>query len=195
VTLTGTVRPRRVLTRGTGRPGHGLYVTGSVGAAFAGLLWLQQHPSLDQPPDAMAECVRRYRRPDARLRVGQLAARTRAASACMDLSDGLADAVRQVAEASGTGARIDGEAIPLSPAAAAVFLERGHDPVHSAVAGGDDYELLFAVPPRRRRAFESLRGLARGVSITRIGELTQDPALVLNQPTGDEALPEGFSHF
>lgn len=195
VTLTGTVRQRRILKRDGGRPGDGLYVTGTVGAAYAGLLWLKQHPTLDEASGELAECVQRYRRPDARLRVGRLAARTRAASAGMDLSDGLADAVRQVAQASGTGARIEGSTVPIPPSAATLFLERELDPVRSAVAGGDDYELLLAVSPRRRRAFEALAGLARGVPITRIGELTKEPALVLALAAGDEALPEGFAHF
>ncbi len=57
----------------------------------------------------LAECVARHRRPEPRARLGALLGRTRAARACMDLSDGLADAVRQIAEASGAGAKIDAE--------------------------------------------------------------------------------------
>ena len=199
LTLTGTVPPRRVLTRGGARPGDELYVTGSVGAALAGLRWLQAHPTLDVPgassPAGIAECVRRYRRPEARLRAGRLLGSNRVASACMDLSDGLADAVRQVAEASGTGARIDGASVPVPEAAAAVFTGLGADPVRAAIEGGDDYELLVAVPPKRRRALEAVRRLARGLPLTRIGELTKEPALVLIARDGRQPLPEGFAHF
>jgi thiamine-monophosphate kinase len=196
ITMTGSVRPRRALTRAGGRPGDELYVTGSVGAALAGLLWLRDHPVLDTPEEpGLATCVLKYRRPEARVRIGHLLSANRVASACMDLSDGLADAVRQVAEASGTGARIDTSALPVPGAAAAVFAARGEDPEVAAAKGGDDYELLAAVPPRRARALEAVRKLARGVPLTRIGTLTKETPLILAHPGGDRSLPEGFAHF
>jgi len=196
VTATGNVRPRRVLTRSGARAGDALYVTGSVGTALAGLMWLRDHPSVEEPGDPeLAECVRRYRRPVPRIRIGTLFGRNRAASACMDLSDGLSDAVRQVARSSGTGARILGEQLPVIGAARAVFEGRGKDPFRAATEGGDDYELLLAVPPRKKRAAEALQRLSRGVSLTLIGELTKDPRTVLVRGGHEEELPQGFSHF
>jgi thiamine-monophosphate kinase len=198
VTLTGSVHARRILTRAGGGPGDHLYVTGTVGAAAAGLLWLKEHPIAAEPDDpSLTLGVRQYRRPVARVRAGQLMGRNRAATACMDLSDGLADAVRQVAEASGTGARIDGQALPIEPGAAAEFRRHGLDPVRAAVAGGDDYELLFAVSARQRRAFEGLRPSMRGLALTRVGELTAAADLVLRATADnrDEPLPAGYSHF
>jgi thiamine-monophosphate kinase len=73
--------------------------------------------------------------------------RARAAKAAMDSSDGLADALRQVAAASGPGVRIDGDTSPIDACAREWWTSRGVDPVSAAVRGGDDYELLFAVPP------------------------------------------------
>ena len=196
VTVTGVVRPRRTLTRSGGRPGDTLFVTGSTGAALAGLLWLKEHASLEEPSDAgLAGCVRRYRRPEPRLRVGQLFGRNRAASACMDLSDGLADAVRQVAAASGTGARIVAEQLPVTEAALKVFQDSGREPIRTAVEGGDDYELLLAIPARRRRAADALARLSRGVPLTAIGELTRDSRVVLLRAGREEELPLGYSHF
>lgn len=198
VTLTGSVHPRRILTRSGGRPGDHLYVTGTVGAAAAGLLWLKDHPNASEPDDpSLTICVRQYRRPVARVRAGRLVGRNRAATACMDLSDGLADAVRQVAEASGTGAQVEGEALPIEPGAAAEFRRHQLEPVRAAVAGGDDYELLLAVSPRQRRALEGLRGSLRGLALTRVGELTRGSDLVLKAAAGgpDEPLPAGYSHF
>src|SRR5690606_25392128 len=111
MTVTGSGKPRRSLPRGAGRPGDRLYVTGSLGAAAAGLAWLranaERNVGQDPPEASVADCVTRHRRPEPRTRLGRLLGRNRAASACMDLSDGLADAVRQIATASGTGARID----------------------------------------------------------------------------------------
>jgi thiamine-monophosphate kinase len=204
VTVIGSARPRRVLTRGGGQPGDALYVSGSVGAALAGLEWLRRSDgALDVaasntrlPEDAgLAECVRRYRRPAPRARLGALLGRNRAASACMDLSDGLADAVEQIADASGAGAAIEAEALPI-PAAARVFFEGlGRDPITTAVAGGDDYELLIAVPKRARGRFATVQRQARGVRLTRIGELTPDPGTRLLRGGQPEPLPAGFVHF
>lgn len=196
VTVTGHARPRRILTRSGGRAGDTLFVTGSVGAALAGLLWLKDHPSLGEPAEpGLAECVRRYRRPDPRVRVGQLFGRNRAATACMDLSDGLADAVRQVAVASNTGARIVAEHLPVTLAAAGEFQRLGKDPVLAAAEGGDDYELLLAVPARERQAAKALGRLSRGVPLTPVGELTKDQRIVLVRGGQEEDLPLGFSHF
>jgi thiamine-monophosphate kinase len=201
VTVTGAVKPRRILTRGGGRPGDRLYVTGSIGAAVAGLEWLTEHArnaSADRltPDDPeIAQCVARHRRPEPRARVGALLGRTRAASACMDLSDGLADAVRQVAAASGTGARLDATALPIHPGAARWFTSRGRDPVEASLSGGDDYELLCAVSSRSRGRLRLVDRQARGVPLTLIGELTADCALTVTRGDSSNPLPAGFVHF
>lgn len=196
VTATGSVRPRRSLTRSGAKPGDALFVSGAVGAALAGLLWLKAHPTQDDPAaNGLLECVRRYRRPEPRVRIGMVFGRNRAASACMDLSDGLADAVRQVAAASGAGARIAGDQLPIPEAAKVQFEDSGKDAVRAALEGGEDYELLLAVPARKRRAAERLAHLTRGVPLTPIGELTEEPQTVLVRGGQEEELPLGFSHF
>ncbi|MEX1127722.1 MAG: thiamine-phosphate kinase [Vicinamibacterales bacterium] len=198
MTVTGSVRPRRILTRSGGRPGDALYVTGSVGGAAAGLDVLRVRGSEGpKGPDLsdVSDLIKRHQRPEPRIRIGLLLGRNRAASACMDLSDGLADAVRQIAEASGTGATVDAAALPLDPAAAAWFESAGTDPVLASVSGGDDYELLFAVPRKARGRLRTVESLARGVPITHIGELTADPAIQLVRRGTGSPMPEGFSHF
>jgi thiamine-monophosphate kinase len=198
VTVTGAVRPRRILMRRGGRPGDEIYVTGSIGAAAAGLGWLREHGATgEETPDdpAMAECVARYRRPEPRARTGSLLGRNRAASACMDLSDGLADAVRQIAESSGTGARVDAARLPVHPGASSWFSAHGKDPVLASVAGGDDYELLFTVSKRARGRLRLVKAQARGVPLTRIGELTTGNVIALERDGRSEPMPEGFVHF
>jgi thiamine-monophosphate kinase len=129
VTVIGSVRPRRILTRGGGRAGDDLYVTGRIGAALAGLEWLREQCRTQSgaPPhpadELMAECVERYRRPEPRSRLGAMLGRTRAASACMDLSDGLADAITQMSSASRTGAKLDASLRPIHPSADAWFSQ------------------------------------------------------------------------
>jgi thiamine-monophosphate kinase len=200
VTATGSVRPRRILIRGGGRPGDAIYVSGSIGAAAAGLGWLRVAANQTRglrlaAEDVMATCVRRHQRPEPRVRAGMLLGRNKAASACMDLSDGLADAVRQIAEASGTGALIDAAALPIDPAAADWFAAQGLDPVAASISGGDDYELLFTVPRRYKGRFRAVQENVRGLPLTRIGELTTEPGVLLSRDGEKSELPSGFSHF
>ena len=112
----------------------------------------------------------------------------------MDLSDGLADAVRQLARASGTGARLDHERVPVNPQARRWFEGRGLEPVTAALSGGEDYELLFAVPRKKRRAFLAAIARSGAVTATPFGELTADTAVVLRRGNDSFELPAGFSH-
>ena len=112
----------------------------------------------------------------------------------MDLSDGLGDAVHQLAAASGVGAVVDADALPIEPAAAAWFAGRGADPVARSIAGGDDYELLMAVGRRNRKRFEAV-ARSSGVAVARIGVCTPERHIVLRRGALDAALPHGFDHF
>jgi thiamine-monophosphate kinase len=195
VTVVGTVKRRQALTRAGARAGDALYVSGAIGSATAGLSLLRGAAGrLADLPAAAAHLAASYQRPCPRVRLGVHLARNRAASACIDLSDGLADGVHRLAEASGVGIAIDGEALPIDAAARAEFESRGEDAVARAIGGGDDYELLFTVRPRTRRrlAAAAQRG---GVAITRIGECTAERAVTMKRGGGVVAVPDGFSHF
>lgn len=192
VTVTGTVKPRRALLRGGARPGDELYVSGTIGAAAAGLQMLRA--STKSSNTELAPCIDRYLYPDPRVRLGSILARNRAAGACMDLSDGLADAVRQMAEASGVGAIVEAGDLPIDPEARRWFESRGAEPVREAISGGDDYELLVAVRPRTRgRLAAALRH--GGVALTRIGVCTPDGGALLRRGGATEPVPRGYTHF
>ena len=191
VTATGTVHPRRILRRSGVRPGDEVYVTGTLGDAAVGLRCLQQERGA---ADTYASCVERYLRPEPRVRAGLLLGRNRVASSCMDVSDGLADAVRQVASASNVGIALDAAEIPLSDAVRHWHERMGGDALETAFASGDDYELLFTVrPPHRGR----LRGVLQTMRtpVTRIGVATKERDLVVRGATGTRALPAGYEHF
>jgi thiamine-monophosphate kinase len=200
VTLTGSVKRRKMLSRHGGRVGDALYVTGSLGAATVGLSWLQtggrpiesHGPSGSSSASDVMDAATRFLRPEPRLRFGVIVGRTRAASACIDLSDGLADAVRQLAQASGAGASIDATAIPV--AAGAVSMLGAEQALQVALRGGEDYELLLAVPRKATRRLAAAAKLGR-VTVTRIGVLTSGAALVVRDPSGEHGLPSGFQHF
>ena len=193
VTAGGEAAPRRWLTRSGARAGDEIWISGSIGGAAAGLEMLEQGSGIG---DQGSGCIGRHKRPEPRVRLGIAMGRARAARAAMDLSDGLADALRQVAAASDVGVRIDGDALPIDPCAREWWTSRGVDPVNVAVRGGDDYELLFAVPPKSGGA---LRSIARHVAdppLTKIGVFTKHPrGLVIARAGKEDALPEGFEHF
>jgi thiamine-monophosphate kinase len=144
------------------RAGDVLGVTGELGAAGAGLLLLQRAAGLGGA--AAAALVERQRRPWPRLAAGRALARA-GATAMIDLSDGLATDGRHLARASGVALEVDGDAIPLAAGVAEVAGAAGRDARELAVAAGDDYELLFTIPPERWDAAHA----AAGMPLTRLG--------------------------
>jgi thiamine-monophosphate kinase len=189
VTAVGTVGRRRVLTRSGARPGDHVYVSGTLGGAQAGLEQLQAGAAGDEAPSAA-----RYLRPQPRVRLGTLLGRARAASACMDLSDGLGDALDQVAEASAVAIDVDTAALPVEDATRAWFARTGVDLV-AAIAGSDDYELLFTVPPRTAGRLRHVTALVKDVPVTRIGTVAAGTGVRLRRDDRFDALPAGYSHF
>ena len=193
VTATGSVRRRRILRRGTARAGDGLFVSGQVGSAAAGLEWLQAHAPREAAPSDLAVAVQRYRRPAPCVRLGLLAGRGRIARAAVDLSDGLADAVRQVAEASGLGAVVEAEKVPIDPGVRRWFAASGRDPVVGARGGGGGGARVGGGWQRMGGMVGGGRPVGSG--LTRIGTLTSDRRLVLRHDDVERPWPEGFEHF
>jgi thiamine-monophosphate kinase len=218
ITVIGSVKRRQALTRAGARPGDEIYVSGTLGAAAAGLRMLRESAisrsamgDLDRPspdrqiadsrfrmPSVVELCTQRYLYPEPRVRLGLLLARNRAASASIDLSDGLADGVHRIAEAGGVGAVIEADALPIDPAVRRWFEERGLDPVAEAMTAGDDYELLVTVRPRTGRRLAAAK--RSDVPLTRIGTCTEGRAPVLRVRSGntmtERELPRtGYDHF
>jgi thiamine-monophosphate kinase len=197
VTVMGTVKRRQALTRSGARAGDSLYVSGTIGAAGAGLQMLRADSH--QSP-ATSHLIEAFLRPMPRVKLGLLLGRNRAVSACMDLSDGLADAAHHMAEASGVGMTIDAGTLPIDPGALAWNAGRQADPVHAALTAGDDYELLVAVRPRERRRAAALAERA-GAPLTCIGTCTPGGTVMLRRASAggapvDAALTrEAYAHF
>lgn len=197
LTASGVVKRRGVLRRAGARAGDEIYVSGQMGAAAAGLAWLDRQAGIaTDVPDTLAEAVRRYRTPEARVALGIQVSRNRAASACMDTSDGLADALQQMAAASGVGMRIEQALVPVSPAVTAACALTGTDRWTLALEGGEDYELVFTVPRRVRRAFLHATGRAGLPPVTRIGVCRKEAGVVMIDEAGAEhPMPAGYEHF
>jgi thiamine-monophosphate kinase len=151
VQVLGSVPSGTALTRSGAMPGDLLFVSGTPGDAAAGLQVLLGARS-DASADASAQTLlQRFLYPEPRIELGR--ALRGLATACIDVSDGLAaDAGRMVA-ASGCGASIDAAQLPLSDALLqGVGIERA---TMHALTGGDDYELCFTVPASRRAELEA----------------------------------------
>ena len=166
ITAFGEVEKGRVLLRSGGRRGDILCVSGTIGDGALGLACLNS--ALHLPAGLAEAVVARYRIPEPRLALGQ--ALGNVASACLDISDGLAADFGHLCRTSGLAATIDCEKIPLSPAArAAVSLDgQWWDTI---LGGGDDYELAFAVPPEQLPALKVLSDALK-VPLTPIGTLS-----------------------
>ncbi|MCP9446132.1 MAG: thiamine-phosphate kinase [Nitrospira sp.] len=176
ITLIGATAAGRALFRHGANIGDHIYVTGTLGDSLAGFRLLSERrssPSKNRrvrplsPADRCA-LIKRHLRPSARVKEGQWLNQERLASAAIDLSDGLSGDLRHICEESGVGAEIDGGALPISASCQAYAESRHLSPVDLAVAGGEDYELLFTAPPRMHAAIER-QAHARGFCITRIG--------------------------
>ncbi len=200
VTVLGTVKRRQALTRSGARPGDELYVSGSIGSAAAGRAVASRRSavaSLDGLETGDRRLVTAYLRPVPRVRLGTLLSRSRAAAACVDLSDGLADGAHRIAEASGVGIRVDAEALPIDPAARTLFESQGMDAVdvlHTAITGGDDYELLFTVRPRTRRRLRAATSHG-DAPLTRVGVCTEERGVMLQRGGVGTPMPAGYEHF
>lgn len=167
------------LTRRGALAGHGVYVTGTLGAAALGLAALVE----GRTDPALAPFVTRWRRPRARISEGRRLVEI--ASAAIDVSDGLALDLARLADASGVGLELDLAELPTERDFASAAALLGRDPVALALRGGEDYELAFTAP-------ESI-ALAR--LATRIGVVVPQRGLRATGSGGAAIAVAGFDHF
>jgi len=205
VMLAGEVPRRQALTRSGARPGDRLFVSGRLGMAALGLRLVRSHPrlGLSAAPGrgsrtAAGRAIQAHLYPEPRLALGRWLAEKRLASALIDLSDGLSTDLHHLCQASGVGARLWAERIPgPSPLSSHPTPTRPltrHDALRLTLHGGEDYELLFAVPRRRLSLMPRQLG---GVALSCIGEVRRTKELLLVGPNGKTRPldPGGYDHF
>jgi len=197
ITAFGRVPRGKMVRRSGARPGDRVMVTGTIGDAALGLAILKGGAAaagLANDAAARDRLVGRYRIPEPR---NVLAAAIRDhASAAMDVSDGLAGDLTKLCAASGVSAVIDAPRIPISTAAAEL-LAQGVVGIEALIAGGDDYEVLCAVPDAACARFAEDARRA-GVALTSIGTVVAGTAPVrfLDAQGRDIALARlSYSHF
>jgi thiamine-monophosphate kinase len=189
LTAAGTPAGRAPLLRSGGRAGDALYVSGTLGGARLGLSSLRAGGRRGRHP--LAE--RRQRRPEPRVALGILSARY--ASAAIDVSDGLVEDLGRLLSASHVGAEVQATRIPVDGSVLRAARRPGLA-LRAALVGGEDYELLLAVPEGRAASFE--RACARaGEPVTAIGWLVPGGGLRLLDAKGRGVPlpPAAFEHF
>lgn len=199
VMVLGEVSRGHAVTREGARAGDAIVVTGSLGAAAAGLA-LSRAPA----PVLLAalsagwarELLDALARPAARVGEGVTLAQC-GATAMMDLSDGLAKDLSRLCIASGVGARVRLADVPIPEAVRAAAAALAVDPLDLAISGGEDYELLATIAPTEvDGARERLRDRF-GLALTRVGDIVEGQGLVAVDAHGAESTmePKGWDHF
>ena len=190
VQALGFVAPGEALRRSGGAPGDLLYVSGTPGDAAAGLRLAMEEPAVRLDAAQRQWLLDRFHFPAPRVGLGRLLRGV--ASACIDVSDGLAADAGKLAAASGCGVRIEIERLPLS---AALRAHAGAGAAQLALAGGDDYELCFTVAAGRVDELAA-RAAAAECLVTRIGELTPGNGIMLIEHGVPSARGfTGYEHF
>jgi thiamine-monophosphate kinase len=191
LTIQGLIPVDRALTRGGASVGDWIFVTGSLGDSAAGLALLLEQLTVDNA-EHRNTLLQRHLRPTPRILQGQ-ALRGLATSA-IDISDGLISDLKHVLTASGCGARIDLDALPLSEAL--LGSVDGDQALKWALTGGEDYELCFTVPEINRGALDvALSHL--GVDFTCVGQMAPLSEGITFLRSGEpvELDWQGFDHF
>ncbi|HTV08921.1 MAG TPA: thiamine-phosphate kinase [Candidatus Aquilonibacter sp.] len=208
IVLLGATPTGRALRRTGAQPGDRIFVTGSLGGSAAELASLAAAPATSSAAaksrvghssaassrtnGAHSNGDHPHLYPQPRLAAGQALLRRRLATACIDLSDGLSTDLAHLCAASNVAAEIETAKLPLHP------LSRTQSPdaaLHSALHGGEDYELLFTAPPSA-----SVPRAIAGVPATAIGEIRRAgrnrPLMTLIAPDGSRAPldPGGWEH-
>jgi thiamine-monophosphate kinase len=191
ISVVGAVARGRALLRSGARVGDRIFVTGEFGGAAAGLALLDA-PGAATPSER--RLIRRQLRPRPPLGVGVALARARLAHAAIDVSDGLAQDLGQIARESGVAARVAVERVPLAAGLERAAARLGLDPAVLALSGGEDYELLFAAPRGGLSAEVYTRRL--GCRVTEIGAFARGSGVHFSREGRAYTLAAaGFAHF
>ncbi len=178
MTVIGEAAAGEAVLRSGAHAGDLLYVSGTLGEAELGWRELQRQRGFGKA--SSQAFVRKHLYPEPRVALGQWLAKDRIVTAMMDLSDGLSSDLPRLCSESGVGARIATDSLPR------VARSNANDTMELALNGGDDYELLFAVHPKNARKIGTE---FRGLALTRIGEITRDKRVLVEQQGRWRPLP------
>lgn len=187
VTLIG--KGRNIIKRSGAKPGQFLFVSGTLGDSKQGLILLKKGYRLGRDKK-VTRLLKAFLDPAAQVTLGQDLARLRAASAMIDLSDGLSVDLNHLCQESACGAELEVKSLPISPE----LRNQQRRAVDYALHGGEDYQLLFSVPPPRVGDVEKLREKYR---LTCIGKMIKGKTIYVIDKQGHRRRLEikGYQHF
>jgi thiamine-monophosphate kinase len=194
LTLSGVCERDQLVLRSGAREDDLVVVTGKLGEASVGLRLM--HEGWGGGNTAAEECVTRFRRPSPRLSEARTIIQMLQPSSMIDISDGLLSDLWHLMEASGVGALLDAESIPIGRGVLDYFQDDREEALTQAMSGGEDYELLFTINSRYEEEIAEVgRGL--GVGLTAIGRITaKGTGVRLAGDGGERELRRtGFDHF
>jgi thiamine-monophosphate kinase len=194
VTVLGEVDRRQVLYRSGARPGDQIWVSGFLGQAATGLeICRQRQTALQQ---SYPELVTAHLEPIPELALGRALAKSGLVTAMIDMSDGLASDLAHVCEESGVGAVVRAEDLPISESTQQAALALGLDPRKLAIAGGEDYRLLFTAKPTAREKIQELANHAIGGKLFLVGEIVDGQGVLLSADGQSSSIDfQGYDHF
>ncbi len=170
VFVVGEMMRENVLCRSGARPGERILVTGHLGDAAAGLHLLSR-PRNRLADASYARLTSAQLRPRPRVAEGMAIAESGLATSMMDISDGLAGDIHHLCAASGVGAVLWEQALPVSAALSEAASAAARAPLEWVLHGGEDYELLLTAPPESVRALQEVVRRAGGGPLTPVGEI------------------------
>lgn len=187
--IGGETKRGQAILRSTAKPGDSIYVSGCLGGAAGGLMLLQAGERYKDSNPERKELITRQIRPQARVELGRFLRTEKIATSCIDLSDGLSSDLKHICDASGVGAHIFADRIPVDPNLAGLSLA-DESRFAMALNGGEDFELLFTAD--NEKEFWSNPG-----EITLIGEITSNVGIieVISEHGSWIAPPKGHRHF
>ncbi|MDF1535998.1 MAG: thiamine-phosphate kinase [bacterium] len=195
VTVMGLSPSGKVLRRDMAKAGERLWLCGPVGDAAGGLSILLGETKAGTPEDSDF-LVRRHNRPEPMVRMGKILLETGFSACAIDVSDGLLQDLGHICRKSRVGAEIETEKLPLGRQLLDLADANGKDPLDWALAGGEDYSLLFTVPPEKEEKLAALvqREELDAVSIGRIVPVTGIRVTRDGEPVEREG-KQGWDHF
>jgi len=199
VCVLGEADPDAVVMRNGARPGDLVMVTGYLGGSAAGLDLLMGRIESEGLSDADVDhCLQAHLLPVPRVAESQELVKTGAVTAMMDISDGLAGEINHICDHSRVGVCVWEETIPIHASVRRAAAIAGIDPLTWALAGGEDYELVFTAPAATVKIIETAVQAATGTKVTVIGEIL-DPGSGRTAVRGDGARHPlaggGYDHF
>ncbi len=195
VAQLGEVEDGHEALRSSARPGDKILVTGTLGDSLAGFKLLERL-GLEEALRGHSEVVCRHLRPTPRVLESRAAVAKGLVRGMMDLSDGLAIDLGKMCEASGVGARVRYDKVPVSAALLYASETLGEEAKSLAAGGGEDYELLIAAAPESVEELISTVESATGTQVTEIGEFVEGLGTVLIDPSGRETeFVPGWTHY